>query len=271
MQLIAQANDAQQNTDLYTRALTAGLVAIKESSDFTRQIAGKPELDLARVVAGHKTPVLKHAIVGRVTPLQAAQRYYNYAQEQLAAAASQETPSSMALFGLAKVALALGDKRTASLERIGQAMTLYQAAVLTEPRNFLAANELGVLLAENGNLARSRELLAHSARLWPQAVTYRNLASVHLRLGEKELAERALAKADELAKAGRTGEQSPVRWVDPDTFASMAPVSDAPLPPVQNPRGTQGQVAPTAAAAPQPAAETARKGISDWLPWNPRR
>ena len=43
--------------------------------------------------------------------LQAAQRYYNYAQEQLAAAASQETPGSMALFGLAKIAtLAVGDK-----------------------------------------------------------------------------------------------------------------------------------------------------------------
>ncbi len=270
LQLIAQANDAQQNTDLYTRALTSGLVAIKESADFTRQIAGRPELDLARVVAGHKTPVLKHAVVGRVTPLQAAQRYYNYAQEQLAAAASKETPGSMALFGLAKVTLSLGDKRSVSLERVGQAMTLFQASVLTEPRNFLAANELGVLLAENGNLERARELLSHSARLWPQAITWRNLAAVHMRLGDKEMADGAMAKANELAKAGKTGDQSPVRWVDPETFARMAPVSDRVLPPVQPTSSPQQQVAPAAAAA-QPAAETARKGFSDWLPWNTRR
>ena len=98
-------------------------------------------------------------------------------------------------------------------------MTLYQAAVLAEPKNFLAANELGVLLAENGNLARARELLAHSARLYPAAVTLQNLAAVHVRLGEREQADQALAKAMELepgrqnrrAVAGEVGRPRHVR------------------------------------------------------------
>ena len=105
LQLIAQANDAQQSTRLYTKALTAGLTALRESSDFVRQNASKPEMELPRILSGHKTPVLKDRPLGSLTPVQAAQFYYNYAQEQLAAAANREPTGSMALFGLAKIAI----------------------------------------------------------------------------------------------------------------------------------------------------------------------
>ena len=149
-------------------------------------------------------------------------------------------------------------------------MTLYQAALLAEPRNFLAANELGVLLAENGSLSRARELLEHSARLWPQALTWQNLAVICDRLGETRQAELARAKAVSLKESGQTGVQSPVRWVDGETFARMAPVGDTLLPPANQSAPAAGAMA--APSAGRPADETAtKKGAADWLPWNSRR
>jgi len=93
LQLIAQANDAQQNTRLYTKALAAGLMALKESSDFVRSRPGKEEVDVARAVGAHKTPVLKNAPLGEIASMQAVQRYYNYAQEHLGVAAAQKRPA----------------------------------------------------------------------------------------------------------------------------------------------------------------------------------
>ena len=43
--------------------------------------------------------------------------------------------------------------------------------------------EVGVLLAENGNLPRAREVLIHSVTLSLQAATWINLQVVHTRLG----------------------------------------------------------------------------------------
>ena len=58
LQLITQANDAQQNTRLYSRALSAGLTALEESSDFTRPRGAREEVDVAAIVARHKTTCL---------------------------------------------------------------------------------------------------------------------------------------------------------------------------------------------------------------------
>lgn len=268
LQLLAQANDAQQNTRLYTKALTAGLVALKESSDFVRPIAGTSEIDVSRLITAHKTPILKEIPVSQLAPIVAAQRYYSYAQEHLAAAAAQEMCGSMALFGLAKVAIgSAGNNKSQQLERTAQAMTLYQAALIAAPKNFLAANELAVLLADNGNLARARDLLIRAASLSPQAITWENLAAVHARLGESALADHARAEASALRDSGRGLPPALVQQVDPETFASTAPVSDTVLPAVTPVNGP----APAASAPTSPHAETARKGISDWLPWNSRR
>jgi tetratricopeptide (TPR) repeat protein len=261
--LISQANDAQQGTRMYSKALTAGLIALKESSDFAVPTAGRPELDMNRLIGEHKTPILKSADPERLSPMFAAQRYYTYAQEQLSASAAQQGTGSMALFGLAKVAIAMaGNDKSQQLERTAQAIALYQAAMMADSRNFLAANELAVLFAENGNLPRSRELLTHSISLSPRAVTWQNLAVVYARLGERKLAEDARAQALALQQGGQPSEKG-VKWVDPDTFARMAPLSDTSLPAVAPVKvGVQPSV---------PSAEMAKKGINDWLPWNSRR
>jgi tetratricopeptide (TPR) repeat protein len=266
LQLIAQASDAQQGTQFYGKALTAGLVALKESNDFIRRDAGQAEVEVAQVATAHKTPILKSELVGSYTPMTAAQRYDAYAQEQLAAAAAQEITGSMALFGLGKVAAALQRSQPSQqLESNAHAMLLFQAALMVDARNYRAANELGVLSAENGNLSRARALLIHSVSLSPQVAAWHNLAVVHARLGEQQLAAQARARASGLAQTGR-GTRSAVQWVDATMFAGLAPASEGLLPPATTARPGQA-----ASQASKPAASVAKKDITDWLPWSPRR
>jgi tetratricopeptide (TPR) repeat protein len=270
LELMAQANDVQQNSRFYGDALAAGLTALEESHDFVQNRSlGKP-FDLARVVGGHKTPILKSATLERLAPMVAAQRYYTYAQEQLAAAAGLEASGSQALFGLAKTTIAIGQSTSApGLEIRGQATALYQAAFMADGRNFRAANELGVMLARNGDWVRARDLILHSVSLSPHPATHRNLAMVYRKLGQTQLAEQAQAAADEMERAGFRRAGPAVQWVDPATFASLAPASDSVLPPVAQPSAIPA--AGTASERRERPVSTAKRSISDWLPWNVRR
>jgi hypothetical protein len=270
LQLIAQANDAQQSNQYFSTALATGLAALKESSDFVRQNPRKPHTDVAAIVRRHRTSILKDGPGMAQTPRAAAQRYYTYAQEQLAIAAAGETTGAMALFGLGKVAIdPAGNRGSQAIERTAQAMALYQASLLADPRNYRAANELGVLVADSGGLVRARELFVTSVSLSPQPATWRNLAVVHSRLGEKQLADAAGAQAVALERAGVTNSPA-VKWVDPATFSRTVPVTDSMVPTVAAPKPPIA-AAETAAREPSAPVSTAKKGISDWLPWNPRR
>lgn len=267
LQMVAQANDVQNGTTFFTQAMGAGLTALKEATDFSRQDALGTPIEVARVVRGHRTPILKAE--NDVSPLAAAQRYYNYGQEQLSAAASKDPAGSMALYGLGRSVLGLKNQDSRSLDKTAQAMAFYQAALMSDAKNFRAANELGVLMCDNGNLQQARDLFRHSAAASPQATTWMNLASVHARLGEPGLAVQAKVQAQELAKIGRTGANPILHYVTPDTFARTRPASDSPPPAAQTVAPEAAK--PAGAPAEKPAATTASKSLSDWLPWNQRR
>ncbi len=269
LKLIAQANDIQQSTRIYSKAASAGLLALKESSDFVRQPMGIKDIDVAKMVSGHKTPVLKNSDVSELAPIIAAQRYYAYAQEQLAAAAAQEMAGSMALYGLGKVAIRAMDNKSQELEYTGQAMTLFQAALIAEPNNFRAANELGVLWAENGQLRRARELFILSVSLSPQPATWHNLAIVHARLGEEALAERARVESRAMQNPSSEITEQAVQWVEPATFARMMSATDGAVPAATLTKTEPTSVKSEAEPA-KPSSDATKKGIKDWLPWNRR-
>jgi tetratricopeptide (TPR) repeat protein len=267
LELIAQANDAQRGTQFYSESLAAGLVALEESADFNRPKPIGKSLDLERIVSGHRTRILSSEELRRITPVAAARRYYAYAQEQLAGASTGEPRCSIALFGLGKLAIANQQEQPARrLEFIAQAMVLYQAALMADGANYRAANELGVILAMNGHLPQAKKLFVHSAKLSPHPSTFRNLAFVHTRLGEPQLAQFAANRAQEMERAGFQRIGPPIQWVDPVTFAGTTPPStDAAMPPVaQKPVG-----APTGAA--QAPVSTADKEGGGWFPWKSRR
>jgi len=264
LRMLSQALDVQHGTPRHSQALAAGMRALDEAEDFVpRGSRLEADLDLPMLIAGHRTPVLKNSNAKELSPLVAQQRYYSYAQEQLGIAAAGEPAGSMALHGLGKIhSVIAGQSAPAIYSAEPKALVYQQAALLTDSRNYLAANELAVLLAKNGYLQSARTLLQRSVAGSPQPAAWHNLAVVHRYLGESNLsalAEQESAAANERLATTNSGAASQqVRWVDPQTFAATSrpatdvsnPVSPsaAELPTGQSP--SRSEVKPAAATSP---------------------
>ena len=87
------------------------------------------------------------------------------------------------------------------------------------PKNYMAANDLGVLLAQCGNYADARTMLEHSLSLCPQSTSWQNLAVVYRQLGQTALAEQADRQAALLRQA-ETGAAADDRRQRPTTRCS---------------------------------------------------
>jgi hypothetical protein len=254
-------------------------VALRESGDFARRGTSGPAA-VRHLVATHETKVLKDADLTDLAPAAAAERYRTYAEEQLAAAVPGQPVGSMALFGLAKVAQVVSpdDARLAADQRL-RATSLYRAALLTEPGNFCAANELAVLLVQDGRVEAARDLLVRSVNVAPHAATWRNLSRVHARLGEQQLAEQARQRADALPAPRMATTEPDVQWLDPQAFAQVTSATDAVMPAMPlaaTSPNTHTSAAPTTTERARPthvqsSDSMAKKPKADWTPWNSRR
>ncbi len=123
------------------------------------------------------------------------------------------------------------------------------------------------MLAENGQLELARDLLIRSVAVSPQVTTWKNLATVHTRVGDRNLAEQAREQA-RLMQQGKESSPAPaVQWVDAATFAGTASSSDS-MPPA-----IAASHRPTPAAAEQPPKSSVNvaKSLSDLLRISPRR
>jgi tetratricopeptide (TPR) repeat protein len=237
LQLVAQARDVQAGATIHSQALATGLTALKEAEDFSPSSSRGGLIDVASVARGHRTTILKSGT--DLPPVVAQQQYFAYAQQQLALASGNEPGASHALYSLGKIHSAMSAEGSAAQSLDGpRAMVFYQSALAVDSRNYLAANELGVLLARYGQLQEARQALVHSVSTRPHAQGWQNLAVVHRRLGETELARLAENERELIAKnpaaAPRAGADQIIEWVDPQIFAA---------------RGTHQQDWPAPAAA----------------------
>jgi tetratricopeptide (TPR) repeat protein len=268
LRLVAEGLDTEQETSLHGRALAAGLLAVREAEDFLPSGSRlEADLDLASIIAGHSTPVLKDG-AEQATPMIALKCYFTFAQEQFSAAAGHEIAGSMALHALGKLHAALAQKKGVSVVAPQtKAMVFYQAAMLVYSKNYMAANDLGVLLARCGNYAAAQAMLEHSLSLCRQSTGWRNLAVVYRQEGQAALSARAsqqatLLRQAELARRRMSSATASdlVQWVDPQTFAQTAmntPTSPGALPGPANTvapaadanRASNGQPAPAARSA----------------------
>lgn len=220
LRMISQAKDAQQGTPDRTKALASGLRALREAEDFAplgTQL--EAELDIKVLCASHRTPIAKQPDVANLLPRLMLDRYIRYAQLQLALSVAGEPAGSMALHALGKLNSQLGrvePEKNRLADR--HAIAYQQAALLAHNQNYLAAHELGVLLATSGHYAESQQLLLHVASREPNAVVYRNLARVQEKLGQPALALANRDHARQLSKQGVTGTNN-VQWVSPNQFA----------------------------------------------------
>ncbi len=249
LEAIAHAKDAAGATRKHIRALNEGLVALEEAAELAEHSA-PGAIEWQRLVARHRTPALEGQPVDRMHPYAALQAYYSYAQQRLLVATDREPAASRALYGIARVELTeQGVGGSADGQSGPQALVLHQTALMADPMNHRAANELGVLLGRYGQLARAREAFSHSVAIRPDAENLRNLARVQHMLGNSGAADVAHRQATQIAAwAGDrrpADPQAAINFVDPATFASMNGPADVPV-------GSRPAPAVNPQAAPQP-------------------
>lgn len=264
VRLVTQGLDAEQGSGRHGLALAAGMRAIEEADDLIpRGSKLEGEIDVYTVTRPHQTPVLKNIKPGELTAQAALQRYYAYAEEQLATAVSPERTASAAFYAIGKLhTLWSSQKLPMIVAADAKAVVFYQAAMLADPNNSMAANDLAVLLARVGRYEQARALLIRAVQQSPQAAVWHNLAVVHARMGEAELAKLANKNAlvaghgIDPANAQAAAAMQAVKWVDPQTFASSArPATDIPTPAARTP------------AQPTAQSQTPQARTSRWFSW----
>ncbi len=267
LQKIARAKDAEQTTTRHVVSLAAGLRALEEAQQFAPTGAEiDTEVDVSLLAASHTTPLYRQAERSQwMLPNEAIARYHRYAQHKLSFAVSGDQAGSMALHGLGKTFARMAETDNAPLAG-RTSLTMYRAAVETHRGNYLAANELGVGLAQAGHYSAARQTLERAITSGAGSTTYRNLAVVQRKLGQPRLAAAAEARAERLAirerAAGEFSRQRGVQWVNRQ---QLARVSDA--------YGSRPPAAALAAQATSPNAAVAspepkKRSIADRImPW----
>lgn len=229
LRIVARSLDAKNRTKEHSLALTQALNAYEEAGEFFPNSSHPDEsVRVEFVVGGHHTRVLQAANVDvrQLTPEQCVREYVAYAEQEFAKALGQESIGSQALYGLGRLEWAKTTTPTHSKHvRTFRAMSLYQAAMTINPENYAAANELGVLLAKNGNYRDAIAALNHSVQYSPQPTAFRNLASLYRRTGQIDQAK----QAEYLAMRSAPHRETPfvaanprVEWVEPHEFAGVA-------------------------------------------------
>ncbi len=169
----------------------------------------------------------------------------------------------MALRSLGKLHAAMAEKGSSEIALPeAKAITFFQAALLVCPRNYLAANDLGVLLAHKNDYQAARVAFEHSARVCPCAENLGNLSAVYRQLGDLRAA--GLAGRDaEAAKAAEAARQrsnyrcagGAVQLVDPSVMAKPGTQwTDLPVRSAAQASGTQGPATGASGQSAVPAA-----------------
>lgn len=232
LRLVAQSLDAQLGQRYHSLALTRGLQALDEADDFVmRSYAAEADLDVAAFVASHNTPVLKASPSGYMTPLVAMQQYYQYAHEQLVRAGNGAPIASEALYALGRVETLLKDQRLGKEDQGPKAIAYHQAALTTNRANTSAANELGVLLAQSGQLKQAQRILTQATSVSADPTAASNLAEVRRRMAIENVKNRRIATpalqttpVPQLAQSSPTQAQTrrpQIQWVDPRMFNTV--------------------------------------------------
>ncbi|MGQ9505646.1 MAG: polysaccharide biosynthesis/export family protein [Thermogutta sp.] len=219
--VLAQALDAEARTYQHSQMLDAAWVALKEAEDFLPQHGSRAfPGNLAQIIARHDSPALKDLPLDFLTPLEAYQIYLGFAQDLLSRAMASEITGSMALRGLGKIYAESG--RSADLLRgnsEAQAMVFYQAALNVWPGNYMAANDLAVLLARGGRWDDAVCVLEYASRIQPDPVILANLAKVNR---QRELTRQTpplVASSSEVAEKNRGYSTLQIAWVPPEVLA----------------------------------------------------
>jgi hypothetical protein len=198
--LCALELDAREGGTARREALRDGLVALQEADQFGGdQVDWRDAADVRPIAAAHVTPVL----VGAQQPvdsIQAVQAYYLYAEQKLTAACHGLPGASLAYYGLGRTIVLPG---TRIPHANGKAALYQRISLAIAPQNLLAANELGVLLAQHGQLVDAERIFQQCVATDATPETWRNLAVVYARQGNEPASRSAMAAGEALAAEKR--------------------------------------------------------------------
>ncbi|MEX2315997.1 MAG: hypothetical protein WD669_02525 [Pirellulales bacterium] len=207
--LCALEVDARNAGTSHREALREGLIALDEADEFGGdQINWRDSADVRRAAAGHLTPVLSQNGQSPVDSIQAVQAYYAFAEERLAYACDGLPAASLAFYGLGRTFVVPGTQTT---NAAGKAALLQRVALKVAPQNVLAGNELGVLLAQHGQLDDAEKQFRQCVATNATPETWRNLSVVYARKGNAEASRAALAAGESLAAGSPRAAVKPTR------------------------------------------------------------
>ena len=233
LRIIAQSIDIQDGSQNYSQGLASAFTAMKEADDFyMQQIDVEQMADVEAICLSHQTQILSQGEIARLSPAQAMQAYFAYAQQLMVRAGGNSVVAGEALYSLGRLysAKAKTNQSSNTLD-LARAIVHHQAALECDPMQYKAANEVGVLLSQTGQLHRAAEMLQHSLRANQTAQTWNNLANIHQRLANSEnpqvrqqqtgLAQMAKVEYQRMLNQP-TAAASPIQWVEPAEFSAMS-------------------------------------------------
>ena len=234
LHIVAESNDAQRQSRQSTTSLASGLLALEEAADFLGDMQMQ-DRNLATMIGSHRSRVLSEQEARSLSPIQAMQAYYYFAEQRFSDAGGASPTASLALYSLGKLLLSPTQPSNGG-HPIDQtkAMVMFRSSLATDSTNHRSANELGVLMARNGRFQQSKELLLSSLRNQPTQEAWKNLAKVHENLGETALASLARSEETALSHSNQlAANQQKARWVTSQTFEQQAAQSQAFAPSAQ--------------------------------------
>ena len=228
LRILAQAHDSQAGGTAYTLALRDGIVALQEAEDFiVSDTESQIGLNVAAVIEGHATKIISQEQAANMTPIEAMQRYFAFSSHQMRLASGQNPVAAEALYCLGKLHTVQA-KFGASPSKldIAKAIVFHQSAIASDSSNYRSSNELGVLLANSGRLNEAQQMLKRSLQIQQLPQTWQNLAVVHQRGGQQQLAHLAYQEylLTSEAKAVTNNAQGTIRWIEPGEFNQGTPL-----------------------------------------------
>lgn len=223
LRVVAQANDSRAGINEFSLSLRQGILAMKEAEDFlVTDTETQIGLDVALTAETHRAGILTAAEAQSLTPLEATQRYFAVAQEQLERAGGHNVVTAEALYCLGRLHSinSPSDPNTGRLDT-AKAIVFHRAALSSDAKNHRSANELGVLLARAGELEEAKSLFKKSLIVNSAPQTWDNLAKLHYRLNEPALAQLAQAEYQRAIQQMNNGS---TQWMPATQFNAEAPL-----------------------------------------------
>ena len=257
LMIVAQSNDRESGNRAYTTSLLAGFTALKESDDFATTVQRREHSrNLKLVVASHETKAIQPNQFDSLSFNKASEAYCQFAQARIEQAIGESKAASSALFHLSRIlSTAPGLRGDPGVLGDNSKRAILLASLTADPKNYEAANELGVLFYKEAWYKPAAHWFSMAVEYsGGRQVFWQNLAAAHSRLAETTQIAEERSENIRLAQISRreaatapkleSSETALAGWVSPEQFREnsaipatsfnrQVPVSTAQVQPVQ--------------------------------------